>query len=213
MPLRRTNVLVLLTITFYIALALVQASTKQPNVKAELAPSSNKILSIIGTVIEPKQSPELLNIAAENLRLEQERIRIENENIAAAKAKESENKINLLKSNAKNLNTDGLLVGRRMFDAIAWQTDDKEAEWAALYQLWMEESGWTALDANGEPHGLRGTSLANGRPCGIPQALPCSKIPNPYSVESQIEWGLSYIKRRYTTPREAYKQKQRVNWY
>ena len=53
---------------------------------------------------------------------------------------------------------------------------------------------------------------------GIPQALPASKmataggdyLTNP---ATQIKWGLTYIKGRYTTPCKAWSHSQANNWY
>lgn len=66
------------------------------------------------------------------------------------------------------------------------------AEWNALVELWHKESGWN-------PSAVNKSSGA----CGLPQALPCSKIPEPKSVVSQIDWGLKYIASRYGSPSKA----------
>lgn len=66
------------------------------------------------------------------------------------------------------------------------------SEWDALVELWHKESGWN-------PGAVNKSSGA----CGIPQAYPCSKIPNPGSVESQIEWGVGYVASRYGSPSKA----------
>lgn len=75
------------------------------------------------------------------------------------------------------------------------------ANWNALYVLWMRESGWN-------PRALNRRSGA----CGIPQALPCSKIPDK-SVAGQIKWGLDYIQRRYGSPLGAMQHWQQKHWY
>lgn len=66
------------------------------------------------------------------------------------------------------------------------------SEWDALVELWHKESGWNPQAYN-----------ASSGACGIPQALPCSKIPNPSDVSSQIDWGLDYISSRYGSPTKA----------
>lgn len=76
------------------------------------------------------------------------------------------------------------------------------AQWEALLVLWRKESGWN-------PNARNRSSGA----CGIPQALPCSKIPNPSSIHSQIEWGLGYIAARYGTPSKALAFHRAHNWY
>lgn len=75
------------------------------------------------------------------------------------------------------------------------------ANWEALYVLWMRESGWN-------PRALNRSSGA----CGIPQALPCSKIPD-QSIVGQIKWGLDYIQRRYGSPSGAMQHWQQKHWY
>jgi hypothetical protein len=78
---------------------------------------------------------------------------------------------------------------------------------ASLVKLWTRESGWSQ-------HAHNRSSGAHG----IPQALPGSKMAthgknwrkNP---ETQIKWGLSYIKGRYGTPNGAWKAFQRKGWY
>jgi len=77
----------------------------------------------------------------------------------------------------------------------------------SLIKLWNHESGWNHRAHNG-------SSGAHG----IPQALPGSKMAthgknwrsNP---ETQIKWGLSYIKGRYGTPNGAWNAWQRKGWY
>ena len=78
------------------------------------------------------------------------------------------------------------------------------AEWEALIKLWTNESNWN-------PNAVNKSSGA----CGIPQALPCNKIPNPSSVFSQIDWGLDYIKNRYGSPSKAltFWNAQSPHWY
>jgi hypothetical protein len=78
-------------------------------------------------------------------------------------------------------------------------------EWTALDVLWGErESGWN-------PAALNPSSGA----CGIPQALPCSKIPGGLGASAavQIRWGLDYIAGRYGSPSGALAHSNRVGWY
>lgn len=64
-------------------------------------------------------------------------------------------------------------------------------EWEALEKLWHNESGWEMFARN-----------PSSGACGIPQALPCGKIPDPGNINSQLEWGLNYIA-GYGNPTEA----------
>lgn len=88
-------------------------------------------------------------------------------------------------------------LGQQMAAQRGWTG----AEWDALYQLWMRESGWNPRSANR-------TSGA----CGIPQAYPCSKIPDK-SMAGQISWGLNYIAGRYGSPSAAWAYWQQRHSY
>jgi hypothetical protein len=77
----------------------------------------------------------------------------------------------------------------------------------ALIKLWTRESGWNQRAHNGG-------SGAHG----IPQALPGSKMASHgknwrSNPETQIKWGLSYIKGRYKTPAGAWNAFQHKGWY
>ncbi len=76
-----------------------------------------------------------------------------------------------------------------------------DQHWSSLEALWTKESGWNP--------GARNRSSGA---CGIPQALPCSKIPD-MSPQGQIEWGLHYIKQRYGTPSAAWAFWRQHHWY
>jgi len=80
-------------------------------------------------------------------------------------------------------------------------------QFACLEKLWQKESSWNEKAKN-----------KSSGAYGIPQALPASKmataggdyLTNP---ATQIKWGLSYIKSRYTTPCKAWSHSQANNWY
>lgn len=77
----------------------------------------------------------------------------------------------------------------------------------ALKNLWTRESGWSQ-------HAHNASSGAHG----IPQALPGSKMRTQgsdwrHNPETQIRWGLQYIKERYGNPTNAWQTFQRQNWY
>ena len=76
-----------------------------------------------------------------------------------------------------------------------------DSQWPALNNLWSRESNW-------RPEAVNRRSGA----CGIPQALPCGKIPD-MSPVGQIEWGLNYIAHRYGTPGNAWEFWQKHRWY
>jgi hypothetical protein len=84
--------------------------------------------------------------------------------------------------------------------------------WPALKRLWHYESRWQPF----KPGAWGRTPLYNrggSGACGIPQALPCSKIPNPRSVRSQIKWGLGYIAGRFLNPTRALAFWLAHGWY
>lgn len=80
-------------------------------------------------------------------------------------------------------------------------------QFKALRKLWHRESGWNHKAVN--PY---------SGAWGIPQSLPATKMrtfgkdyrKNP---ETQIDWGLDYIKQRYSTPRKAWRFWTRHHWY
>lgn len=81
--------------------------------------------------------------------------------------------------------------------------DDKEMQ--KLDYLWTRESNWN-------PNARNKYSGA----CGIPQALPCSKIKDQQGSndwKAQIRWGINYIKNRYGTPSNAVKHFKNKGWY
>lgn len=81
------------------------------------------------------------------------------------------------------------------------------AEFDCVDRIWTQESNWNVRADNP-------TSSAYG----IPQALPGSKMSSAgddweTSAETQIRWGLGYIKNRYGTACAAWSFKQSHGWY
>jgi uncharacterized protein YabE (DUF348 family) len=87
-----------------------------------------------------------------------------------------------------NYSADPVILGQQLAAARGWTGD----QWSSLYNLWERESGWNPSSHN----------LLSGA-CGIPQANPCSKIPD-HSTAGQIQWGLDYIAGRYGSPESAW---------
>ena len=82
-----------------------------------------------------------------------------------------------------------------------------EAQWPPLEKLWTRESGWRWNADNP-------TSDAYG----IPQSLPGSKMASAgadwkTNPETQIKWGLGYIKGRYGSPLRAWQHSEATGWY
>ena len=91
--------------------------------------------------------------------------------------------------------------------ALMPQYGMSSSEFDCLDNIWSQESGW-------DVHADNPTSSAYG----IPQSLPGSKMasagPNwADDAETQIRWGLGYIKARYGSACEAWSYKQGAGWY
>jgi hypothetical protein len=91
--------------------------------------------------------------------------------------------------------------------ALMPQFGMSSGEFGCLDNIWSQESGWNV-------HADNPSSSAYG----IPQALPGSKMssagPNwQNSAETQIRWGLGYIKARYGSACSAWGFKQGHGWY
>ncbi|GAA2360589.1 hypothetical protein GCM10010404_12620 [Nonomuraea africana] len=81
-----------------------------------------------------------------------------------------------------------------------------KAQFGCLERLWTRESGWNHRAGNGSGA------------YGIPQALPGRKMASAgrdwrTNPRTQIEWGLSYIKKRYGAPCAAWSHFQSRGWY
>ncbi|HEX6467668.1 MAG TPA: lytic transglycosylase domain-containing protein [Streptosporangiaceae bacterium] len=83
---------------------------------------------------------------------------------------------------------------------------DPDTQFGCLVDLWNRESHWNVHA--GSP----------GGPYGIPQANPGSKMASAGanwldSASIQINWGLGYIKGRYSGPCDAWSHSQATGWY
>jgi hypothetical protein len=96
---------------------------------------------------------------------------------------------------------------RDLTKALMPQFGMSSSEFGCVDNIWSQESGWNV-------HAANPTSSAYG----IPQALPGSKMasagPNWESnAETQIKWGLGYIRDRYGSPCAAWGFKSSHGWY
>jgi len=96
---------------------------------------------------------------------------------------------------------------RTLAKALLPQYGMSAAEFGCLDDIWVQESGW-------DIHAANPTSSAYG----IPQALPGSKMssagPNwEDNPETQIRWGLGYIRDRYGSACSALSFKNGAGWY
>ncbi|HEY7484209.1 MAG TPA: lytic transglycosylase domain-containing protein [Streptosporangiaceae bacterium] len=122
---------------------------------------------------------------------------------AKAKAKAAADAVAREVANAPNPSSaQNQTLGKQMNAAKGWG-----GCWPSLLQIWTHESHWNERAHNP-------SSGAHG----IPQALPGSKMasagPNwQTNSATQIAWGLSYIKARYTDPCGAWSFWQSHHWY
>lgn len=96
---------------------------------------------------------------------------------------------------------------RALARALMPQYGISSSEFDCLDNIWSQESGWNVRADN-----------PSSSAYGIPQALPGSKMssagPNWVdNAETQIRWGLGYIRARYGTACSAWSFKQGVGWY
>ena len=94
-------------------------------------------------------------------------------------------------------------IASALLGSYGWGGD----QFGCLVSLWDRESGWNVHAAN-----------ASSSAYGIPQALPGSKMSSAgpdwqNSAETQIKWGLGYIRDRYGSPCGAWGHSQSNGWY
>lgn len=94
-------------------------------------------------------------------------------------------------------------IAKKMLKDRGWGDD----EFKCLDALWQRESGWRVTAHN-----------TSSGAYGIPQAMPGSKMASAgadwkTSAETQIKWGLGYVKGRYKTPCGAWAHFQAKHWY
>jgi hypothetical protein len=80
-------------------------------------------------------------------------------------------------------------------------------EYSCLVKLWERESNWRHTAEN-----------KSSGAYGIPQSLPASKMASAgpdwrTNPETQIRWGIGYIKNRYKVPCAALAHSDKHNWY
>lgn len=93
------------------------------------------------------------------------------------------------------------------YDLVINKYGWSEADFEALLKLWERESNW-------DPSAHNKSSGAHG----IPQSLPASKMASEgddymTNYQTQIKWGLKYIKNRYGTPTKAWAHSCDKGWY
>lgn len=81
-------------------------------------------------------------------------------------------------------------------------------QWPYLDRMWWHESGWDVKTTDGQ-QGTGYGELDPSKTWGIPQANPASKMASAgadwaTNPETQIRWGLGYIKSSYGSPAQAW---------
>lgn len=100
------------------------------------------------------------------------------------------------KSNRKLIKDTPRYYALLQFDKYNWKVDP---QWGCLDRLWWHESNWNHKAGYPEGH----------RAYGIPQSYPGDKMKEAgkdwrTNPETQINWGLEYINKRYGTPCKAF---------
>jgi len=95
-------------------------------------------------------------------------------------------------------------IARRMFGAFHWRP---RRQFKYLNRLWDVESSWRVSAVN-----------PWSGACGIPQAVPCSKMASvgpDYRTDARVQilWGLRYIAAVYGKPRFAWIHEVEDGWY
>lgn len=94
-------------------------------------------------------------------------------------------------------------IAQELLGSFGWGQD----QWGCLNSLWQRESNWNPSARN-----------PSSGAYGIPQSLPASKMASAgadylTNPETQIRWGLGYIKGRYGSPCGAWGHSERTGWY
>jgi hypothetical protein len=174
----------LVLIALVAVLAIVSLPTSHSQISAN-APQN------VGSVISQDRSIKIATLATYEKEIKKEKTR--------SKEKASRSK----KANSLAAKTNQAFAKSYMESKYSWGEDQH----SCLVNLWNRESGWRHTADNP-------TSSAYG----IPQALPGKKMASAgadwrTNPETQIKWGLKYIKHRYETPCGAWSAFKKKGWY
>ena len=92
-----------------------------------------------------------------------------------------------------------------------------DSEMSCLTNLWNRESNWR-VNAQNNAFDYGSPATPQYQAYGIPQAAPGNKMASEGSdwltnPQTQIRWGLKYIKGRYSSPCGAWAHSESYNWY
>lgn len=157
---------------------------------------------------EKAKQEEAARIAAEEeakRKAEEEAQRLEAERIAQeeAKRKAQEEAARIAASANQSVASLQSYAHDLVVNSYGWSEDD----YYVLVNLWNKESGWKVNCYNSYSGAY-----------GIPQSLPGNKMASEgddwqTNGETQIRWGLKYIKGRYGSPSGAWGHFLEHNWY
>lgn len=99
------------------------------------------------------------------------------------------------------------VVAWKVLSTKKWKRFATKSQFTCLRSLWTRESGWSHRSMN-----------SSSGAYGIPQSLPGSKMASAgkdwrTNPETQVKWGLGYIKGRYGSPCGAWGAFQSKGWY
>lgn len=156
--------------------------------------NSNSVIKVLMTLNKPLKVSE----SVENMKSQ-----LPTPKPVKTTIKVSKMKINTVSTLAMKKNTSYSqtkeYVKSRALKEFGWSN----TEWDALEFIVTKESSWNYLAVN-----------KSSGACGLFQALPCSKMGNPWnSIEVQTNFGLNYIKARYKTPTGAKNFWLKNKWY
>jgi hypothetical protein len=181
----RFKTLVLIPAIAVLATYVVSLPVAQSQTSANEAPQN------VRSVIGQDRSIKIATLATHEKEIKKEKTR---SNEKASRSK---------KANSLAAKTNQAFAKSYMESKYSWD----KSQHSCLVNLWNRESGWRHTADNP-------TSSAYG----IPQALPGSKMASAgadwrTNPETQIKWGLKYIKHRYETPCGAWSAFKKKGWY
>lgn len=151
-------------------------------------------------------------------KLEEENKILTNKNTELEKTnKNLKNENNNLKKKINNKTQTSVIISAATGNKATYQAYAKNlvlnsygwsiGDYNALVTLWERESNWNPTAKN-----------KSSGAYGIPQALPASKMSaygSDYltNYQTQIKWGLNYIKTRYGSPTAALAHSNKKGWY
>ena len=105
--------------------------------------------------------------------------------------------------NVKASKTEIIQYAHQLLSSYGWG----ENEWQYVVKIANHESGWNGNAVN-----------SSSGACGIPQALPCSKMKSAgkdykTNYKTQVKWFYNYIIGRYKTPTRAWSFWTKHHWY